>query len=324
MAMGRQGPRQCEMLVTLDELPKSPGHAFYDCLQAVLVEAGFDRFVETLCQPYYAAVMGAPSLPPGRYFRMHLVGYFEGIDSERGLEWRCADSLSLRDFLGLGLRDRVPDHSWLSRSRARLPLEVHERVFAWVLERLAERGLVKGQRIGVDASTMEANAAMRAIRRRDTGESYRAMLTRMAEASGVATPTAAALKQFDRERKGKRLGNAEWASPTDPEARITRMQDGRTRLAYKPEHAVDLDTEAIVAAVIQPADRGDTTTLDDTLEAAARGLGRRGLRADDRVPGRADRRQGLPQPRRPEGPRRWPLADPDRRAQTQGGPALAW
>ena len=260
------------MMVLWDELPRSPGHVFYDRLQAVLIEAGFDAFVEQLCKPYYAPVMGAPSLPPGRYFRMHLVGYFEGIDSERGLEWRCADSLSLRDFLGLELRDRVPDHSWLSRTRARLPLEVHEQVFAWVLEQLAARGLVKGERVGVDASTMEANAAMRGIRRRDTGESYREMLTRMATASGIATPSAAELKQLDRQRKGKRLSNAEWTSPTDPEARITRLQDGRTRLAYKPEHAVDLDTEAIVAAEIHPADRGDTTTLEDTLEAAARGL----------------------------------------------------
>jgi transposase len=216
--------------------------------------------------------MGAPSLPPGRYFRMHLVGYFEGIASERGLEWRCADSLSLRDFLGLELRQSVPDHSWLSRTRARLPLEVHERVFAWVLEQLAERGLIKGARIGVDASTMEANAAMRSIRRREDGESYRAMLTRMAKASGIATPTAAELKQLDRQRKGKRLSNAEWASPSDPGAKITRMQDGRTRLAYKPEHAVDLDTEAVVAAEIHPADQGDTATLEGTLEAAARGL----------------------------------------------------
>jgi transposase len=272
MAMGRQGPRQGQMLVTWDELPKSAGHAFYDRLQAVLIEAGFDAFAEALCQPYYAATMGASSLPPGRYFRMHLVGYFEGIDSERGLEWRCADSLSLRDFLGLELRQRVPDHSWLSRTRARLPLESHEQVFTWVLEQLAGRGLVKGERIGVDASTMEANAAMRSIRRRDTGESYRAMLARMAQESGVATPTAAELKQLDRQRKGKRLSNAEWPSPSDPEARIARMQDGRTRLAYKAEHALDLDTEAIVAAEIHPADRGDTTTLDDTLEAAARGL----------------------------------------------------
>ena len=166
MVMGRQRGRQGELLVTYDELPRSPGHAFYDRLQEVLRAAGFDAFAEELCRPYYAAALGAPSLPPGRYFRMHLVGYFEGIDSERGLEWRCADSLSLRDFLGLELRQRVPDHSWLSRTRARLPIEVHEAVFTWVLARLAERGLVKGGRIGVDASTLEANAAMRTIRRR--------------------------------------------------------------------------------------------------------------------------------------------------------------
>ena len=272
MAMGRQGPRQGAMMVLWDELPRSPGHAFYDRLQEGLTEAGFDAYVEGLCAPHYAAVMGAPSLPPGCYFRMHLVGYFEGIESERGLEWRCADSLSLRDFLGLELQQRAPDHSWLSRTRCRLPLEVHGAVFAWVLERLAERGLVRGARIGVDASTMEANAAMRAIRRRDTGEGYREMLTAMARESGIATPTAAQLKQLDRRRKGKRTSNADWASPTDPEARITRLQDGRTRLAYKPEHAVDLDTGAIVAAEIHPADQGDTTTLDGTLEAAARGL----------------------------------------------------
>jgi transposase len=278
MAMGRQTGHQGEMILTWDELPRSPGHVFYDRLQEVLRAAGFDAVVEDLCRPYYAAALGAPSLPPGRYFRMHLVGYSEGTPglnpgaSERGIEWRCADSLSLREFLGLGLRQRVPDHSWLSRTRARLPLEVHERVFAWVLARLAERGLVKGERIGVDASTMEANAAMRAIRRRDTGETYREMLTRMAQASGIATPTAAELKRLDRRRKGKRTSNAEWASPTDPEAKITRLKDGRTRLAYKPEHAVDLDTGAIIAAAIHPADRGDTTTPGGTLEAAARGL----------------------------------------------------
>ena len=272
MAMGRQRERQSEILLSWDELPKSPGHVFYDRLQEVLVEAGFDAFVERLCKPYYAPVMGAKSLPPGRYFRMHLVGYFEGIASERGLEWRCADSLSLRDFLGLGLDQRVPDHSWLSRTRSRLPLEAHEQVFAWVLERLAEHGLIKGQRVGVDASTMEANAAMRSIRRRDTGESYREMLRRMAKESGIATPTAAELQHFDRTRKGKRTSNAEWSSATDPEAKIARMKDGRTHLAYKPEHAVDLDTGAVVAAEIHPADQGDTTTLEGTLDGAAEGL----------------------------------------------------
>jgi transposase len=238
----------------------------------VLGEAGFDALVEGLCRPYYAPSMGAPSLPPGRYFRMHLVGYFEGIDRERGLEWRCADSLSLRDFLGLALRARVPDHASLSRTRARLPREVHEAVFAWVLERLAERDLAKGERIGIDASIMAANAAMRSIRRRDTGQSYREMLAHRAQESGVPTPPPAELKQFDRARQSQRVSNAEWVSPTDPEAKITRMPDGRTRLAYKPEHAVDLDTETIVAAVIHPADQGDTTSIEGTLEAAARGL----------------------------------------------------
>ena len=284
MAMGRQRDRQGEMLLSWDELPKSPGHVFYDRLQEVLLDNGFDGFVEGLGKPYYAPVMGARSLPPGRYFRMHLVGYFEGIHSERGLEWRCTDSLSLREFLRLGVREAVPDHSWLSKTRGRLPLEVHDAVFAWVLGRLAERNLVKGERIGIDASTMEANAAMRSIQRRDSGESYRAMLTRMAEASGIPTPTAAELKQLDRTRKGKRVRNAEWVSPSDPDARITRLKDGRTRLAYKPEHAVDLDTEAIVAATIHPADQGDTTTIAGTLEAATRGLDAAGLAPSAEAP----------------------------------------
>ena len=189
MAMGRQEDRQGELMVMWSEMPRSPGHVFYDRLQEVLVGAGFDGFVEHACQAYYARTMGAPSVPPGRYFRMHIVGYFEGIDSERGIEWRCSDSLSLREFLRLETTDRVPDHSWLSKTRGRLPREVHERVFGWVLARIAERGLVRGERIGVDASTMEANAALRTIVRRDTGEGYRQMLTRMAQESGIETPT---------------------------------------------------------------------------------------------------------------------------------------
>jgi transposase len=272
MALGRQGERQADLMIGWAELPRSPGHAFYDRLQAVLIEAGFDRFAEAQCRPYYAEKRGRPSLPPGRYFRMHLVGYFEGIDSERGLEWRCADSLSLREFLRLGTTERVPDHSWLSKTRSRLPLEVHQAVFAWVLERLAEHGLIRGDRLGVDASTMEANAALRTIVRRDSGEGYREMLERLAEESGIATPSAEDLIRLDRKRKGKRLSNAEWASPTDPEARIAKLKDGRTHLAYKPEHAVDLDTGAIVAAEVHPADQGDTATLPGTLAAAEANL----------------------------------------------------
>lgn len=203
---------------------------------------------------------------------MLLVGYFEGIASERGLEWRCADSLSLREFLRLGERDPVPDHSWLSRTRGRLPLELHDQVFTWVLQHLAKHGLIKGERIGLDASTMEANAALRTIVRRDSGENYRTMLTRMAVESGIETPTAEDLIRLDRQRKGKTLSNADWQSPTDPEAKIAKLKDGRTHLAYKPEHAVDLDSGAVVAAEVHPADQGDTTTMPGTLASAVEHL----------------------------------------------------
>ena len=272
MAMGRQKDGQGDLMVSWSEMPRSPGHVFYDRLQSVLIEGGFDAFAEASCRPYYAARMGAPSVPPGRYFQMHLVGYFEGIDSERGLEWRCSDSLSLRAFLRLGSRDRVPDHSWLSRSRTRLPHEVHAAVFDWVLVLIAEAGLIKGERIGVDASTMEANAALRNIVRRDNGEGYREMLERLARESGVETPTAENLARLDRKRKGKKLSNTDWVSKSDPEAKIAKMKDGTTHLAYQPEHAVDLDTGAVVAAELHPADEGDTTTLSKTLAKAEANL----------------------------------------------------
>ena len=272
MAMGREGDRQGDLIVTWEEMPHSPGHVFYDRLQEVLIAGGFDVFVETACRPYYAPKMGAPSLPPGRYFRMHMVGYFEGIASERGIAWRCSDSISLRDFLRLENREKVPDHSWLSKTRGRLPHEVHETVFSWVLKLLAEQGLVKGKRIGVDASTMEANAALRTIVRREDGRSYREMLTQMAQESGVETPSADDLVRIDRSRKGKKLSNTEWISKTDPEAKIAKLKDGRTRLAYKPEHAVDLDTGVIVAAALHPADEGDTTTIAQTRSAAEKNL----------------------------------------------------
>ncbi len=273
MSLGRQQDLQSDLLLSWSELPRSAGHPFYDELQAVLRAADFDPFVEDLCKPYYSSSRrGRRSLPPGRYFRMLLVGYFEGLHSERGIEWRCADSLSLREFLLLEMREAVPDHSWLSKTRSRLPLEAHDAVFTWVLRQLADHGLIKGDRIGVDASTMEANAALRAIVRRDSGEGYREMLRRLAKESGIETPTADDLIRMDRKRKGKKLSNEDWESPGDPDARIAKMKDGRTRLGYKPEHAVDLDTGAIVAAPIHEADQGDTQTLPATLETAEANL----------------------------------------------------
>jgi transposase len=272
MALGRQGTVQDALLIGWHEVPSAPGHVFYDRLNELLDGTGFDREVEALCAPHYAVKTGRPSVPPGRYFRMLFVGYFEGLDSERGIAWRCADSLSLRHFLQLGASEAVPDHSTLARTRARLPLEVHDAVFALVLGLVAGHGLVKGRRVGVDASTMEANAAMRSIVRREDGAGWQTMLGELARASGVDTPTADQLRQLDRTRAGKRVSNMEWASPTDPEARITRLKDGRTRLAYKPEHAVDLDTGAILAATLHPGDAGDTRTLEATLEAVASNL----------------------------------------------------
>lgn len=277
MAMRRDGDVQPDLIVSWSDIPRSPGHAFYDKLQKLLVDAGFDHFVEEACQAYYAPRMGAPSVPPGRYFRMLLIGYSEGIHSERGIVWRCSDSLSLREFLRLTTREKVPDHSWMSKIRSRLPHEVHDQIFAWVLGLVANHELVKAERIGVDGSTMEANAALRTIVKRDTGETYREMLTRMAKESGIETPSADDLVRLDRKRTGKKLSNADWESPTDPDAKVTRMKNGSTRLGYKPEHAVDLDTGVIVAAPIHPADKGDTNTLDPTLKAAARNLAAIGL-----------------------------------------------
>src|SRR5213594_2221502 len=268
MAMGKRKSEQAPMWVPTTDLPVSPGHPFYARLNGILDEAGFDRFAEEQCRQFYAPVRGRPSLPPGRYFRLLLVGYFEGLDSERGMAWRAADSLAVRNFVGLGLDTVAPDHSTISRTRRLIALETHRAVFTWVQERLVAAGLLKGRTVAIDATTLEANAAMRSIVRRDTGESYQEFLTRLAAASGIKTPTREALARLDRRRK-KRTSNKDWTNPHDPDAKVTKMKDGRTHLAHKAEHAVDLETGAIVAVTVQGADQGDTTTLGETATAAA-------------------------------------------------------
>lgn len=273
MALGqRKVERQTDFWVPTADLPQSPGHPFYEQLNAVLAAAGFDAFCESACRRFYAETLGRPSVPPGVYFRMLLVGYFEKLPSERQIAWRCADSLSLRAFLGLAPGDGSPDDSSLNRSRLRIDVETHQAVFDWVLKRLAEHELLKGQRLGIDASTLEANAAMRSIVRRETGQSYREFLTDLAKASGIEMPTAEDLAKFDRKRKGKKCSNDDWFNPHDPDAKVAKMKDGTTHLAHKNEHAVDLDTGAIVAPAVHPADEGDTTTMWGTLEQACNSL----------------------------------------------------
>ena len=272
MAMGkRKTERQNELWIAATAMPEAPGHPFYRRLNQLLGDQGFDAFVEDLCRTFYHESIGRPGVPPGVYFRMLLIGYFEGIDSERGIAWRCADSLALRKFLGYVLTDRTPDHSSLSIIRNRIDLQTHQEVFAWILKVLATKGLLTGKTIGVDATTLEANAAMRSIVRKDTGESYTEFLTQLAEANGIETPTREDLAKLDRKRK-KKGSNKDWENPHDPDAKITKMKDGRTHLAHKAEHAVDMDTQAIVAVTLQPADRGDTTSLDDTIDATVANL----------------------------------------------------
>jgi len=265
MSMGRRREaQQLDLWVPTTELPRSPGHAFYDRLNLLLAEAGFDRHVEGLCQGHYAEGVGRESVPPGVYFRMLLVGYFEGLDSQRAIAWRCSDSLSLRAFLGVGLAEATPDHSSLTRIRQRLPLEVHERVFLFVLTVAHERKLLRGKTVAVDSTTLEANAAMRSIVRKDTGEAYKDYLKRLLAEQGVEKPTDEDARRFDKGRKGKG-SNKEWESPTDPDSRIARMKDGTTRLAYKAEHAVDLDSGFLLSAAVHAADQPDPATLVDSI-----------------------------------------------------------
>ena len=265
MALGRRYAERTEPLwVPTERIVRSPGSPFYARLNVILAEAGFDRWVEERCSRFYADRSGRPGIPPGVYFRMLMIGYLERIDSERGIAWRCADSLSLREFLGYDLTESTPDHSTLSVIRTRVDLETHQEVFTWILQCLAERGLLKGKTIGIDATTLEANAAMRSIVRRDTGEGYEEFLEKLAKESGIETPTREDLAKLDRKRK-KKVSNRDWFNPHDPDAKITKMKDGRTHLAYKAEHAVDMDTGATVAVTVQPADRGDTKSIGETL-----------------------------------------------------------
>jgi len=269
MSMGtrQHRQRQEDLWITHNELAQGPAHPFYQRLNELLDSEKFDEFAEKECAAFYATNNGRPSLTPGIYFRLLLLGYFEGIDSERGIAWRASDSLGLRRFLGIGLDESAPDHSTISRTRRLIDVGTHRKVFFWVLGLLADRGLLKGKSIGIDATTLEANAALRSIIRRDNGESYDEFLKGLAQKSGIETPTREDLARVDRKRK-KKTSNREWVNPHDRDARITKMKDGRTHLAHKAEHAVDMETGAVVAVTLQEAHLGDTTTVEETLAEA--------------------------------------------------------
>ena len=268
--MGRRNQRQRQkgLWVAAADLPQTAAHPFYRRLNELLDEHGFDDFAEQRCEKFYAAHMGRPSLTPGSYFRCLLIGYLEGLDSERGIAWRLADSISLRRFLAIELDESTPDHSTISRTRRLIDVETHREVFTWVLRLLAKQGLLKAGTIAVDATTLEANAALRSIVRRDSGESYEEFLRGLAAQSGIETPSREQLAKLDKKRKNKG-SNKDWTNLHDPDAKIAQMKDGRTHLAHKAEHAVDLETGALLALTVQGADLGDTTTVAETITAAA-------------------------------------------------------
>lgn len=272
MALGkRKQARQTELWVAATELPTTSAHPFYSKLNEVLAKHGFDRFAEEACKEFYAPTMGRPGIPPGNYFRLIMLGFFEGISSERGIAWRVQDSLSLRKFLGISITEKTPDHSTISKTRRLIDTETHDAIFSWVLQVLAKEKILVGETLGIDATNLAANAAMRNIAQKDTGEAYQVYLKRLAEESGISTPTKEDLIRFDKKRK-KTTSNADWESKSDPDARIARMKNGSTHMAHKVEHAVDMDSGAVVGVTVQAADKGDTTTIRETVHTAFHAL----------------------------------------------------
>ena len=266
--LGRRLPPPTDLVIALKDLPPPPANPFYERLNTLLDEAGFEPFVEDLCRPYYAEGFGRPGVPPGVYFRMLFFGYFEGLGSQRAIAWRCADGRSAQAFLGLPPHKAAPDHSSLTKIRQRLPDSVHEQVFVFVLKLAEDQGLLPGKTVGVDSTLLEANAAMKTIVRRDGGDDWKDYLRKLAAEAGIDNPTDDDLRRFDRQRKDKKVSNEEWVSPSDPDSKVAKMKDGTTHLAYKAENVVDLETELVLAARVYPADQPDSATLLESVVAA--------------------------------------------------------
>jgi transposase len=265
MAQGhKKTERQESIWVATHKLPVTAAHPFYSKINEVFDKHGFDKFVDELTAPFYKDG-GRPGIPVGNYFRMMMVGFFEGLGSEREIAFRVADSFSLRRFLGLKISENTPDHSSLSVIRRRLSEEVHQKTFQFILTILGREGQLRGKTLGIDATTVEANAALRELQRKDTKERYGAYVKRLAEEAGEPASTPEEVARFDRKRKGNKCSNEEWEHPHDPDARIGRDKHGATDMLYKMEKTDDLDTGAIVSVTVQTADTGDTFSMDVTL-----------------------------------------------------------
>lgn len=259
---------QSSFWIPTSDLPSTAANAFYRRLDRALSESGFGDAVRALCEPFYESDTsrgGRPGIDPEVYFKMQMVGFFENLPSERGIAARCADSLSIRDFLHYELHEATPDHSSFTVIRQRLSPEVYEQVFELVLKALKTHKLLKGRRLGIDASVIEANASLKSLEHRLTGEAYAEYVRKLAEAAGVDTSEPAAVRRFDRKRPGRKSSNDEWQNPHDPDAKIGRTKRGSTRMIYKPEHVVDLETGAIVDADVRPGDEHDTDNLTERL-----------------------------------------------------------
>jgi len=254
---------QKEFWVVADRLAKATPSRFYELLNGTLERMKFAEQVWASCAPDYADATrgGRPGIDPVTYFKMLMIGFFEGIASEREIAARCADSLSLRGFLGYRLDEATPDHSSMSVIRQRLGSACFEEVFGLVLVALRAHGLLKGRHLGRDSSVIEANASLRSLSERNTEEGYWAYVQRLAKEAGLETTDAAELRRFDRKRPGRKTSNEQWQNPHDPDAKIGKTKDGATDMVYLPEHTVDLETGAIVQAQVLPGDHRDSQDL---------------------------------------------------------------
>ncbi len=251
--------KQEEMWVVAQELPKATPDRFYQRVNQTLEKIGFAEQVWTICEPAYAEASkgGRPGIDPVVYLKMLMVGFFENLPSERAIASRCADSLSIRGFLGYGLTDMTPDHSSLSVIRRRLSLEQFEALHIVLLRALYSHGLLKGRNLGIDSSVIEANASLRELRHRNDEKSYWEYVRQLAREAGVDDSDDKAVRRFDKKRPGRKTRNADWVNPHDPEAKVGRTKQGATDMVYKPEHVSDLDSGAIVQVEVRSGDAAD-------------------------------------------------------------------